>query len=88
MSNGKIVAPWSDATVQELNQYQVSGLMHPFTCRNDHSGEESFLLATRDGWICPEDDCTYTQDWAHSFMADPGARRTMAAMRGMEPHAE
>jgi hypothetical protein len=29
------------------------------------------LVATTDGWTCPQEGCGYTQAWAHDFMADP-----------------
>lgn len=49
--------------------------MHPFTCANRseghpfRDGDYGVLVATVDGWTCP--DCDYTQDWAHTFMLDP-----------------
>jgi hypothetical protein len=60
-----IYAPWTDDEVESLNQYQRSGVMHPFTCGRSHSS----LIATNDGWICP--NCEYTQDWCHEFMCYP-----------------
>lgn len=66
-----LVAPWDFETVKQLNHYQVSGDFHPFTCpESPHDGQpKQSLVATADGWICP--DCSYTQQWAHRFMADP-----------------
>lgn len=59
--------------VVNLNAFQASRCMHPFTCPNRgdgnhrHEGHDTGLLvATIRGWICPY--CTYTQDWAHEFM--------------------
>jgi hypothetical protein len=69
--DGIITTPFTDEQVGRLNVWQVSGL-HPFTCgwRDDHV-TEGILIATHEGWICPEERCSYTQDWAHDFMATP-----------------
>jgi hypothetical protein len=55
-------APWTDAQVKALNDFQHCGYMHPFTCGND----SETLIATNTGWECPK--CNYKQDWAHDFM--------------------
>ena len=74
--------PWTDEEVKNLNEFQMSGGMHPFTCgsgnRSDatHSKRKDMLqhhdwgilLATKSGWVCPA--CHYTQDWAHEGMVD------------------
>ena len=80
-----IDAPFTDAQVRALNQFQFSEVMHPVTCphqgkaltqvaegedRDVHS--EVVLVATIDGWQCPVRGCDYTQGWAHKFMAQPG----------------
>lgn len=64
-----IYAPFTPEQVTNLNEYQSSGLMHPFTCadRDDHNGVD-ILIATESGWHCPF--CDYTQSWAHEGMAD------------------
>lgn len=59
-------APWTDAEVGSLRDYQASAMMHPFTCGNDSS--HHLLRATAAGWECP--CCGYRQDWAHAWMAD------------------
>jgi len=72
----RIFAPWTDEQVTQLNAWQQSGYMHPFTCGgsvhdgNVH-GERPALFAERDGWVCPDTNCDYRQNWAHSFMASP-----------------
>jgi hypothetical protein len=72
--SGKVSAPWTPEQVDSLNRYQESGLMHPYTCPNrgtghpDGAADRGVLVATVDGWTCP--DCTYTQDWAHPWSAD------------------
>ncbi len=63
----KIYPPWDEETVNALNRFQSSDHSHPFTCLNDH-GEEVALTATTNGWICPVENCDYTQRWVHSFM--------------------
>jgi hypothetical protein len=70
----KIVVPWTPEQVAQLNRYQKLGVMHPFTCPHGH-GE---LIATPSGWICAS--CTYTQNWAHLFMAD---KETLDALQEM-----
>ncbi len=65
-----ITAPFTDDQVRVLNRYQREGLMHPFTCPSDKHVMRLMLVATRDGWKCLLQDCDYTQDWAHAFMAD------------------
>lgn len=74
-----IVAPWTRKQVAALNEFQQSGLMHPFTCgqRDEHPHNAGLLVATRAGWRCPAYGCRYEQDWAHAFMADREALRRM-----------
>jgi len=66
-----INAPFTDEQVAALNDFQKSGLFHPFTCGGEHKRHVD-LVATNDGWVCP-DGCGYTQDWAHAMMADRDA---------------
>ena len=60
---------WTDDQVESLNEYQASGVMHPFTCeRKSHD-----LVATNDGWYCPEcekEGFSYTQNWCHEWMVN------------------
>lgn len=78
MAADRIEAPWTMEQVAALNRYQTGEgwpwRMHPFTCgqREGHpvvGGDAGILVATRLGWLCPY--CTYTQRWAHTFMAQP-----------------
>lgn len=70
----QITAPWTSHQVNSLNRFQHEANMHPFTCGALHaSGQSPVLEATQAGWICPDPVCKYKQDWAHAFMADPGA---------------
>lgn len=69
---------WTSEQVENLNNYQRYGRVHPFTCRNrDRSthpeqpefGDFGVLRATTQGWVC--DSCQYTQNWAHDWMMKP-----------------
>jgi len=62
----KITTPFSDEAVANLNAWQQSGEIHPFTCGNPKC--RAVLAATKDGWVCPIPGCGYTQNWAHDFM--------------------
>lgn len=70
-----IQAPFTDEQVTALQNYQDAGYLHPFTCMG-HEGckrPEQYnggkLIPTSEGWVCA---CgSYTQNWAHSFMAQP-----------------
>lgn len=71
-----IFAPWTDEQVAALNRFQVESGMHPFTCGgtrfDEKHGDTGWrLIATRGGWICS--GCDYTQDWAHTHMANERA---------------
>ena len=57
-------APWDATKVLELNKHQNNSKLHPYTCGMDH-GKEVPLLATTNGWVCPEPGCHYTQDWCY-----------------------
>ncbi|HSW65462.1 MAG TPA: hypothetical protein VLH56_19455 [Dissulfurispiraceae bacterium] len=54
-------APWTDEQCRILNEFQVDGRFHPYTCGTCPSSPT--LIATRAGWRCPY--CGYRQDWAH-----------------------
>lgn len=67
-------APWTADQVTALNTFQHYGRMHPFTCGALHaSGQSPILIATNSGWVCPDPQCTFRQDWAHAFMVERGA---------------
>lgn len=70
MPEDKIQAPFTNEQVEALNAWQQRPGVHPFTCPNDHtdSTAEYVLVATTDGWTCPDERCDYTQHWAHRFM--------------------
>jgi len=63
----QIHAPWDAETVELLNEWQQSGVFHPYTCGRDrknaqHLDGDGVLVATADGWKCPY--CEYTQESA------------------------
>lgn len=62
-------APWTDDQVASLNGYQQAGFVHPFTGGRGPGGEETVLIATKDGWVEREGG-PVVQTWAHPFMAD------------------
>jgi hypothetical protein len=69
-----IETPFTDEQVKGLNEYQLSGAFHEFTCGNDNHpkhGKKSklrILVAHTTGWVCP--GCGYRQYWAHNDMAN------------------
>lgn len=73
--------------VENLNDYQNAGMVHPFTCGSgnrcdeNHAGGEGKLIATVRGWICPF--CDYTQNWAHDFMKNGEWRKQVEATRSL-----
>jgi hypothetical protein len=74
-------APWTDEEVSSLNDYQTKSGMHPFTCGVKSSHGKGYLVATIEGWLCPEPHCDYTQTWAHKEMADGSWREWESARR-------
>ena len=68
MTSRFIYAPWTDEQVMQLNRFQRSPFVHPFTCPSER--HDAVLMASRNNWECPYPDCDYTQNWAHDFMAD------------------
>ena len=78
----KIYAPFTDAQVEALNEWQDAGVVHPFTCVFAHSNGHVNLVATNEGWRCPDSTCPYIQDWAHEFMADEYLFNKMTGLLG------
>ena len=74
-------APWSDEQVEALRKRQAAESLHPYTCGNDHPGAgEGVLVPTPAGWICPEPDCVYRQDWALASDLEPQEYPTGASL--------
>jgi hypothetical protein len=69
--------PFTPEQVASLNEYQASGIWHPFTCRNRGQLHPN-LVADTNGWHCTK--CDFKQDWAHPFMVDGSWRQGSAAM--------
>lgn len=59
---------WSKEQVDRLNDFQKSGMFHPFTCPGDKPECQNHreLIATETGWVCACGE--YHQNWAHDFM--------------------
>lgn len=64
----RIMAPWTDREVASLNAYQISGF-HPYCGNRQPNGDETILIATRDGWVEREGG-PVVQTWAHAFTTD------------------
>lgn len=58
---------FSEDQCKSFNAYQASGAFHPFTCGNDHDGDNE-LVATPYELGCPT--CDFAQTWAHAWMLD------------------
>lgn len=68
---GRVFAPFSVEQVESLLNYQSCDYFHPFTCKYHDDGkhfDDAVLWPTVRGWICP--CCDFTQNWAHTGMAD------------------
>ena len=74
----RIETPWNWKQVDALNAFQSMSGQHQFTCGAEvYCGKNwpepcATLIATPDGWRCP--NCVYTQDWAWDWMFDLGRR--------------
>ncbi|KAB2976015.1 hypothetical protein F8R89_30885 [Streptomyces sp. SS1-1] len=79
----KTRAPWTPEQVAALNRFQREGGMHPFTCGAEHAtGQSPVLVATNGGWVCPDPQCVYRQDWAHAFMTERSMSITLPPYSG------
>lgn len=62
-----------DALRETFDAAVAAGALQYDTSVFDQAGEPRpahiLLIATRDGWRCACQECSYTQDWAHEFMA-------------------
>lgn len=81
MESKQIFAPFTDEQVEGLNKYQHSGAFHEFNCggKNHPKDSDKILIATNEGWICP--NCNYTQKWAWEGMANGGMVNSMKQWR-------
>lgn len=65
----KIIAPWTEQQVRDLNDWQAGNRLELVVCGAEHHlGWLPKLVATESGWVCPEVECNYQQDWAYLFM--------------------
>lgn len=61
-------APWELEVVGALWARQKDPNKHPYTCVTHGT---AVLIPTYNGWVCPDDECDYTQDWCHFLDAYP-----------------
>lgn len=52
------LAPWTVEEVELLNDEQLLGKTHPYTCDQGHN-----LIALMSGWVCSNPICEYTQNY-------------------------
>lgn len=66
----KVYAPFDSLQIASINNYQMAGFVHPFTCANRDVGHDldSVLEARTEGMVCAH--CSYVQDWVWEHMAD------------------
>lgn len=76
---------WTEEQCDKLNAWQDCGHVHPFTCPNhgdnwhkNEDGEELFLIAIPQGWVCRS--CGYRQFWAHEFMFNGAPENPLEAL--------
>jgi hypothetical protein len=77
MNPAILYAPWTPEQIQSLNDYQVCGIMHEYTCGSETCRQA--LVAKQDGWSCPA--CDYEQAWALEAHADGSWREPARLMR-------
>lgn len=78
-------APWSNQIVRMLNEYQKIDKFHSYTCADDSQNHPS-LKATTEGWICPDKNCDYTQDWCHAITISEMSNREIMKNKGSKKH--
>lgn len=86
----QIITPFTDDEVARLTRLQHTSVFHGYTCGGDHV-EYQLLVATVDGWRCPDSTCPYEQYWAHVPPTDSdldamrdGLGKLIADMRSVE----
>ena len=71
-----VTAPFTPEQIEQLQRWQASTRVHPFTCvANGVSGsvkhsDARILVPTEDGMVCPFEACGYTQIWVRRYMVD------------------
>lgn len=66
-----LFAPFTEEQVANFNDYQTSGVWHPFTCgrKDQHMQDQDDVLVARPGGLyCPH--CPYEQNWMHVWMGN------------------
>lgn len=81
------MAKFTEEEIKSFNEYQLSGIFHPFTCGSgrrtdkDHLDGEGLLVLGEGGLRCPY--CDYTQQWAHEFMLNGSWKETEDKMKNV-----
>lgn len=89
-----IEAPWSAEQIETLNRLQRGELYgHPYTCphrgevpHHDSGHDHGCLVATKNGWWCP--DCGYTQNWAHASSLEATSIRDMMRLFSQQQNVQ
>jgi hypothetical protein len=82
-------APWSEDQVRNLEEWQATPWVHPYTCADCRDAdpdveEEHLLVPTVDGWTCPS--CPRRQGWCLALMLDgPWPDPLSVALRSFSP---
>jgi hypothetical protein len=74
-------APFTKEEVENLQKWQNSAKVHPFTCESSNIHPNTNLVPTVDGWVCPHPKCGITQNWCHDFMLDGAALQSIESFQ-------
>lgn len=75
--------PWTDEDVANINDFQRSGAMHPFTCGcgpvdgDDFDWPDRVLVAHADGLRCPNGRCPVQTTHVDRTIADGSLLRSI-----------
>jgi hypothetical protein len=70
-------APFTPAEVESFNDCRQFGSWQPLICAREGCRRE--MVATESGLNCP--GCSYTQDWAPTWMMDGTWRKTQEILK-------
>ena len=70
----RVTVPFTGVQQASLNDFQISGTWHPYTCPLDHDWcdepEHILNVLNEEGFTCSCTGCGYTQDWAYAYTVD------------------
>jgi len=78
---GKVYAPFEPEQIQNLEKWQNSGYLHPFTCPH-HSN--NVLKVYRNALYCDATDCEYEQHWVHRMMVEPTPANPISKLKTLK----